>query len=208
MTDRKRPRTGLDALEIGCGTGLLSFMVAPYVRSLVGADTAEGMIDAFKTKLSQPDAPKNIMPVCKLVESVEDADLQATAATLQKRLGGTGSAESPCRFDLIISHLTLHHIPSLPTILELMHDCLRPGGRLALTDFEDTGEEAILFHPAGKKRDGVERHGIKREDFARMMGDAGFVEVKVDAAFMFDKYVEEKKSSMQFPFMIATATKR
>lgn len=182
-------------------------MIAPYVHSLVGADTAEGMIDAFNTKLLQPNAPNNLVPVCKLVESADDPDLQATAATLQKRIGAGEPAESPFRFDLIISHLTLHHIPSLPTILELMYNCLRPGGQLALTDFEDTGEEAILFHPAGKKRDGVERHGIKRSDFSKMMEHAGFKDVKADTAFVFDKHVEEKKSSMAFPFLICTATK-
>lgn len=36
---------GLDVLEIGCGTGLLTLRMAPYVRSIVAIDAAEGMID-------------------------------------------------------------------------------------------------------------------------------------------------------------------
>lgn len=36
---------GVDVLEIGCGTGLLTLRMAPYVRSIVAIDAAEGMID-------------------------------------------------------------------------------------------------------------------------------------------------------------------
>src|ERR1700761_5162057 len=52
---------GLDVLEIGCGTGLLSFMIAPYVRSLVAVDVAEGMIAAFKIKLQKQPEVTNII---------------------------------------------------------------------------------------------------------------------------------------------------
>lgn len=34
-----------DVLEIGCGTGLLTLRLVPYVRSIVAIDAAEGMID-------------------------------------------------------------------------------------------------------------------------------------------------------------------
>jgi len=50
---RRDDTTDLDVLEIGCGTGLLSFMLAPYVRSLTAVDTAQGIIDAFKLKLER-----------------------------------------------------------------------------------------------------------------------------------------------------------
>src|ERR1700761_4671168 len=50
-------------LEIGCGTGILSFLIAPHVERVVAVDAAEGMIEVLKQKIQRPDAPKNIEPV-------------------------------------------------------------------------------------------------------------------------------------------------
>lgn len=58
----KDDATGLDVLEIGCGTDLLSFMIAPYVRSLTAVDNAQGMIDAFKLKLARQPEVQNVLP--------------------------------------------------------------------------------------------------------------------------------------------------
>jgi SAM-dependent methyltransferase len=78
--------------------------------------------------------------------------------------------------------LTLHHIPSLPAILATMFQCLKPGGWIALTDFEDFGPDAVIFHPKSK-REGVERHGIKRNGMEVMINGTGFDQVKVETAF-------------------------
>src|SRR5271169_5686241 len=51
---------GLDVLEIGCGTGLLTLLVAPYARQIVAVDAARGMIDALSAKLARPQAPSNV----------------------------------------------------------------------------------------------------------------------------------------------------
>jgi SAM-dependent methyltransferase len=200
---------GLDVLEIGCGTGLLSFMIGPHVRSLIGADTAAGMIDAFTAKLSLPSNPTNLAPCLKLLESPDDPLLQSTASTLSHKISNKPSSnntEFPFRFDLIISHLTLHHIPSLEDILKLMYGCLKEGGRVALTDFEDYGEEAVLFHQKSK-REGCERHGIHRETTEGLMRDAGFKDVKVDEAFRLEKKVEEREEKMWFPFVVCYGRK-
>lgn len=50
------PPNTTDVLEIGCGTGLLSLRLAPYVRSIVAVDAAEGMVRALEMKLEGPDS--------------------------------------------------------------------------------------------------------------------------------------------------------
>ncbi len=82
-----------------------------------------------------------------------------------------------------------------------------------MTDFEDFGPEARKFHPEAKMA-GVERDGVKREWFAGLMSEAGFVDVKVEVAWTMEKEVErwpgewgQKKpdggcASMEFPFLI------
>src|SRR5438874_2009683 len=61
QTRQSDSHVGLDVLEIGCGTGLLSFMMAPHVRSLTAVDSSNGMIEAFKLKLSQRSDVKNLL---------------------------------------------------------------------------------------------------------------------------------------------------
>ncbi|KAJ4351820.1 uncharacterized protein N0V89_007164 [Didymosphaeria variabile] len=201
----------LDVLEIGCGTGLLSFQLSSYVRSIVGVDTSDGMIDAFNAKTaSLPDpANANLAAVNVLVQSADDVHLQAAAAALAQRRGESGK-DVPYRFDLVVSHLTLHHIPSLGELLATLKDCLRPGGMLALTDYEDSGPEAIEFH-AESKRPGVERHGIKKSEIEDIIDGVGFNEVVVERAFELRKEVEAKdggsKREMDFPFLICLGKK-
>lgn len=201
----------LDVLEVGCGTGLLSFKLAPHVRSLVGVDTSDGMIDAFNKKVaSLPDPSKaNLAAVNVLVQEADDVHLQGAAAALATRRGETGH-DGPYRFDLIVSHLTLHHIPSLPDVMATLMSCLRHDGRIALTDYEDFGPEAVPFHKKAK-REGVERHGIKKDEIETIIDGVGFNEVRVERAFVLRKEVEAEEGKpareMDFPFLICLGKK-
>ncbi|KAF7556512.1 hypothetical protein G7Z17_g1372 [Cylindrodendrum hubeiense] len=170
-----------DILEIGCGTGLLTLEVAPAANRLVAVDAAPGMIDVLSSKLNQPNAPNNVIPLALLLEDPEDTMLPPAE---QAKPNGPR-----LKFDLIISHLVLHHIPDLKQVLKTMLGCLNEGGSVALTDFEDFGPEARRFHPE-YKMDGVERHGINREWMTALMLEVGFRDVKVEVAWEHDKVVE------------------
>jgi SAM-dependent methyltransferase len=147
---------GIDVLEIGCGTGLLSFMIAPHVRSLTAVDAAKSMIETFKIKLEKDPGVRNLLPVYALLQDPDDLRIRRDpiddSSTEQHVL-------PPRRFDLVLSHLVLHHIPSLEEAIGTMFGCLKSGGSVALTDFEDFGPEARRFHPEAKMA-GVERHGV------------------------------------------------
>lgn len=199
----------LDVLEIGCGTGLLSLQVAPAVSRLVAVDAADGMIEVLKAKLKKPDMPSNIIPLAIMLEDPEDERLPPADGADGKRL----------KFDLVLSHMVLHHIPDLKQVLTTMLGCLKEGGMVALTDFEDFGPEAKRFHPEAKMG-GVERHGIRREWMAQLMKEIGFKDVKVEVAWEHEKLVEkypgEFKSSvpakgegemMKFSYLICLGKK-
>lgn len=181
----------LDVLEIGCGTGLLSLLIASYVQSLTAVDTSKGMIAALEGKLAAQSVP-NVKPVCVMLENPDDPKIQ------------DGSSK-PKRFDLVISHLVLHHIPSLSDILATMYGSLKPGGCIALTDFENFGPEARNFHPQSKM-EGVERHGITKEEMLSLMKDASFKDIHVQEAFKMDKSVDSG-GEMSFPFLICLGRK-
>ena len=155
---------GFDVLEIGCGTGLLSLLMAPHVRTIVAIDGAQGMVNVLKAKLDKPDAPQNVRPICVLLDDPEDRILPPA---FQHDDGGPR-----LKYDLILSHLVLHHIEDLEGLLKTMLGCLKKGGSTALTDFEDFGPEAKRFH-AKAKMEGVERHGINRKWMVGLMEEVG-----------------------------------
>lgn len=164
------------------------------------------MIDAFNKKVAALPNPEkaNLAAVNVLVEEADDVHIQGAAAALATRRGEE-SGHAPYRFDLIVSHLTLHHIPLMPGLFATLFQSLRSGGRIALTDYEDFGPEAVLFHPKSK-REGVQRHGIKREEIEMIIDGTGFNEVRVEKAFTLRKEVEAEDENpareMDFPFLI------
>lgn len=202
-----------DILEIGCGTGLLSLPSSSRANRLIAVDAAEGMIEVLKSKLSQPEAPKNITPLSLLLEDAEDPHLPPAEASLP---------DGPrLKFDLVTSHLVLHHIQDVQSVLKTMLGCLKPGGMVALTDFEDFGPEARKFHPEAKL-EGVERHGINRAWMADLLEKTGFIDIDVSVGWTAEKRVErytgefleakeawdsEKGEMMTFPFLLCMAKK-
>jgi len=204
---------GPDVLEIGCGTGLLSCMLAPYCRRLVAVDAAPGMIQVLKTKLQNDQALQNITPVAVLLEDPEDKHLPPA---------DSAQPDGPrLKFDLITSHLVLHHIPDLQAVLTTMLGCLKSAGEVCLTDFEDDGPGAKRFH-AQSRMEGVQRHGIHADTMARLMNDVGFVNVRVERAWSMDKTVEKFEGEFQterragpgqgevqnFPFLVCLGEKK
>ncbi len=210
-TQGKALTEGADVLEIGCGTGLLSFRLAPYVRSIVAVDAAGGMIEMLKGKLDgllEGAEGHNITPLHLLLEDPEDPALPLADDT--QPLGPRR------KFDLVTSHLVLHHMPDLTSVLRTMHGCLKPGGQLALTDYEDFGPEARRFHPEGRM-ERVERHGVDAAWFAGLMREVGFEDVDVKPAWSMSKDVERWPGewgnqkpkgegvvldTMEFPFLL------
>jgi SAM-dependent methyltransferase len=203
----KETTSRLDVLEIGCGTGLLSLALAPSFRSITAVDAAEGMVAALQAKLDGGGCgTKNVRTVCAMLEDPDDERIRPDAAASGSRPEDEQGLE-PRRFDLIVSHLVLHHIPELQPLMRTMFGCLKPGGQVMLTDFEDFGPEARRFHPESKM-DGVERHGIKRTDMEAVLSQARFADVKVETAFEMDKAVETEPGNgvmgptMSFPFLL------
>ncbi len=43
----------MDVLDFGCGTGLLTLRLQPFVRSITGVDSSQGMLDVLKMKVER-----------------------------------------------------------------------------------------------------------------------------------------------------------
>ncbi len=144
----------MNALDYGCGTGLLSFPLKDELGAILLADSSEGMLAVVAEKIAAQHAP-NMTPM-KL-------DLMADALPAQ-------------RFDLIYTSMTLHHVPDTDAILRIFHGLLNPGGTLCIADLD---KEDGSFH--GPEVD--VHHGFDRADLSRRAARAGFNDMHFQTVF-------------------------
>jgi len=140
----------MDVLDFGCGTGLLTLQLQPKVRSIVGVDSSEGMLGVFQVKIAQ----------AKLT-NVEARRLDPDKGQV---LSG--------RFDLVVSSMTLHHVPNVAPLLAQFRRVLKPTGCLCVADLDLDGGR---FH---EDRTGVFHPGFDRPALEEAFRDAGFDDVR------------------------------
>ena len=147
-------KQNMQALDYGCGTGLLSFPLKDGLGHITLKDTSTGMLEVLREKIAAQGV--NNM-------TVRQADL--TAEPLPDE-----------RYDLIYSSMTLHHIPDTGHILRVFRDLLNPGGTLCLADLD---REDGSFH--GLEVD--VHHGFNRAALATQAERAGFADIRFDTVF-------------------------
>jgi 2-polyprenyl-3-methyl-5-hydroxy-6-metoxy-1,4-benzoquinol methylase len=153
----------MDALDFGCGTGLLTLQMQPLVRMITGIDSSRGMLDVLRSK-------------------VQDRNLSNVRIQL-KDLARGDSLEGT--FHLILSSMTLHHIREFSPLLNQFSKGLLPGGHLCIADLDpDDGR----FH---SNNEGVFHFGFDRSVLRQAFMEAGFGSIRVHAAATLEKPVPE-----------------
>jgi cyclopropane fatty-acyl-phospholipid synthase-like methyltransferase len=149
----------LDVLDFGCGTGLLTLALQPLVRSVTGADTSSGMLDALRNKVDERRLP-----------NVETILLDPEAPLLVD-----------ARFHLIVSSMALHHVADLAPLFSRFYEQLHPGGRVALADLD---REDGSFHEDPRA---VYHLGFERSELQKLLATAGFVHLGATTAIIISK---------------------
>ena len=145
-----KPTAEMDALDFGCGTGLLTLFLQPRLGSITGVDSSRGMLDILEGKVREQGL-----------------------ANVRALLCDVGRGERPDgRYHLIVSGMTLHHVAELAPLFRLFYELLLPGGTVSVADLD---KEDNTFHddPTGVHHFGFERPLVKR-----MLADAGFTEFR------------------------------
>ncbi|MET8542488.1 class I SAM-dependent methyltransferase [Kitasatospora sp. NPDC004799] len=125
------PREAADVLDVGCGTGSLSLLLAADGHRVTGVDLAPRMIGHARAKL--------------------------VAAGLTARFV-VGDAGAPPlgdeRFDVLLSRHLVWTLPEPERALRAWVRLLRPGGRLVLVEgrWREAGRAAGSPYPAGAGR--------------------------------------------------------
>jgi len=149
----------MEALDYGCGTGLVTLKLAANVRSIVGADISEGMLSVLRDKI----AARGVSNVSTIVLDLRhDPPLKR-------------------RFDLIVSSMTLHHLEDPASVIGKLAAMLKPGGRLCVADLD---AESGDFHT---DKTGVHHAGFDRDRVRGMFEEAGLGCVTVDTAYVFER---------------------
>jgi 2-polyprenyl-3-methyl-5-hydroxy-6-metoxy-1,4-benzoquinol methylase len=146
VRDTIRLTPEMDVLDFGCGTGLLTLQLQPFVRTITGTDSSAGMLDVLNKKISTAG-------LANVKTSLFDPEQESTL---------TGD------YDLIVSSMTFHHVPEIRNLLSLLHTHLRPGRWIAVADLDLDGGR---FHDSN---DGVFHHGFDRSLLKKEMEAAGF----------------------------------
>jgi len=162
------------AMEYGCGTGLLSFMLRARLGDITLADVSDGMLAVAARKIAA--AGDASMRAVKLDLFVDPVPARA--------------------FDVIYSLMTLHHIPDTAGILERFRAALAEPGFLCIADLDT---EDGSFHGAG-----FDGHlGFDRGDLAAKARRAGFPSVDFTTAYRLTKAVGNERHTFPIFLMVA-----
>jgi ubiquinone/menaquinone biosynthesis C-methylase UbiE len=139
------------AMDFGCGTGLVTLRLAPHLAGITAVDSSQKMLEQLELKRQQLGLTSvHTLPAAALL--------------------GSQPAE---QFNLITSAMTLHHIEDPAALLGLFFRLLLPGGRIALADLET---EDGSFH---EDPTGVFHHGFSSHYLTELLEGAGFCNVSV-----------------------------
>jgi ubiquinone/menaquinone biosynthesis C-methylase UbiE len=175
MIRKIHPSADMEALDFGCGTGLLTLKLQPFVKSITGVDNSQGMLNMLQKKIEA----RALSNVCARFVDLEHGG----------RIEGT--------YDLIVSSMTLHHVPDTLGLFREWFGLLRSGGQLG---FADLDKEDGSFHGDNT---GVFHLGFDRDKLKQMLCEVGFCDVRDTTATT----VVREVSGQEYPVFLIIGVK-
>jgi len=170
-------RPDMEGYEYGCGTGLLSFNLLPYLKHITLADNSEGMLEVLRQKIQKHGV--TTMDVVK-------ADLAVDAMPDKK-------------FDVIYTALAMHHVSDIGTIMAKFSSMLNPSGLLCIIDLDEEDGNFHQFEFHGP-------HGFSRNEMKKLFENAGFTNIKVSTCHEIVR-TNEKNETHVYPLFLMTGEK-
>lgn len=168
LVARVRPRPGERVLDLACGTGVVSRLVAPLVApggSVVGLDVSPAMLDIARST-----------PLAEGSVGVEWVQANATEIPLPDD-----------DVDVVVCQQGLQFFPDRDRSVSEMHRVLRPGGRLAISVWRSLAHNTVpnALNEAMLARLGVPAGAAPfslgdEDDLRRMLVDAGFTDISIE----------------------------
>ncbi|MBV7363317.1 class I SAM-dependent methyltransferase [Actinomycetaceae bacterium TAE3-ERU4] len=168
-----------NALEFGCGTGLITFALEDSAEQFYGYDISQPMLDIYTEKA------KHLADT-----SPRKTSYQAISDLLQ----------AP-PLDLLFLSLVLHHLPSPQGFFKQVSPLLKPGGKITVVDILSGGDffhsdtETTVYYQGFSPEDleeAAKKEGLKLSSFRNALD-----EVKVN----------EDGKECHYSLFVATLTK-
>lgn len=140
---------GMDALDFGAGTGLISFFLSEKLNHITMMDASVGMVEVMKEKVDKSES-KNLEPLFFDLTKNDYPDR---------------------KFDLIYSLLVLHHIEDIQGLFNKFYQMSKPGCRIAIMDLY---EEDGTFHGEGF----TGHKGFNPDNLTGIIKNSGFKDIK------------------------------
>lgn len=177
MLDALALEGGEQALEFGCGTGLITLQLAPRLARVTAMDGSTEMLEVLRRKMGKAELGNVIL-----------------------REGSVPGGLPDARYDLVFSSMTLHHVEDTEGLLRALFERLNPGGRIALADLD---AEDGSFHGC---KPGIAHRGFDRGDFERLLSRAGFGSIRFSTACTVRKEDDEGVMH-EYPVFLAVANR-
>lgn len=169
----------MHVLEYGCGTGMVSRTLSPHVAHITAVDTSPQMLEV----LGQKAREEKIANIKTLAHDLTSKPLPVN------------------NFDLVMSSMTLHHIPDFKALLLQFFAALKPGGYLAVADLIT---EDGSFH---EDNSGVAHYGINPEGIRSILTENGGLDITVQEIHTIEKQQGDSTTGRKYPVFLAWCRK-
>lgn len=140
-------------MEYACGTGLVSGNLAPYVKSILGVDISQGVVDLFNKRFADKDADQERFRAIRAELKGEDGELDNE------------------KFHVIICTAAYHHFEDVSQVTRLLAHFLKPSGALIVIDNMETPIPEEYHHLV------PHRHGFDESEIEKVFGGAGLTSI-------------------------------
>ncbi len=144
------PKPTMQMLDYGAGTGLVTLGLQPLVKEIIAVDSSRGMLEKLEAKAREAH-----------IDNIQTLFIDLD-----------GNWQLPQGIDLLVSSMTMHHVPDVGPLLLRFKECMNPGGLLCIADLE---QEDGSFHDEAVF---IPHKGFAVEEMEGFFQQAGFHEVR------------------------------
>lgn len=164
--------TNMNALELGAGTGILSFLLADKLGHITMMDSSSEMVKVTEEK----------------IHNRQISNLSAVFLDLEKETPNSS-------FDLIFNQMVLHHIENVDSIFNKFNSLLQKDGVLAIVDlYSEDGS----FHGEGFNG----HLGFDPAELSNKLMKAGFKDVKYEQCYVIKRVISDEETRQYPIFLL------